>query len=512
MDYLAKLINQTKLKLFFSIFSCALLIILAWYIINYYVKLNKLELLGSLIVWAFILSLIFAIRLSNYLMQPLKNIWLAIMHLAPKTTGIVPPDTDSIKFGKEVVVNLIDQLYEMLSVTNSLKGEEAEKVNSLTQNFIAQSLPLPLFVLDDSETIKFANQAAASYIGSSEKEMIGKNVYMLLDMSFPSEDTFDNWLKKSKDSSATSTQTWERVRLEVRENHPLLMFDLAAYYNQGNPDKIETLLVMFDHTKLYSQEDQAVSFMALSVHELRSPLTLLRGYIEVLEDELGEKVDDELKGFIEKMHAQADLLTAYVNNILNVTRVDDDQLELKLAESDWATVLFASIESMRLRAKVRGITLNCKVAENLPKVGVDRLSIQEVINNLIDNAIKYSGKSKEINIDSHLTENGLIETTVEDHGLGIASSVMSNLFTKFYRDHNNRSQVGGTGLGLYLSKAIVKAHGGNLWVKSHEGQGSVFGFSVLPYSALSEEAKKNEDKEITRSAHGWIKNHSLYRR
>jgi len=512
MDYLSKFLKQTRIKIFISFFLGEIFLIVIWYILFKYLKLSDLDIAGALVLFALLFSLFYSFHLTKYLMQPLKTIWQSIMHLAPEAVGVAAPDLNKVKFGHELVTNLVNQVYQLVNVSNSINKEEALKIKDITHNFIAQNLPLPLFVLDPTETIKYANQAAASYMGFSVEDMIGKNIYMLVDMAFPNEDTFDNWLKETKTKSATAIKTWERVKLDVRDNHPKLMFDLAAFYNQDNPDNIETLLVMFDHTKLYSQEDQAVSFMALSVHELRSPLTILRGYIEVFEEELEGKIDDELKSFIEKMHAQADLLMAYVNNILNVTRVDDDQLELKLAEQDWSTVLNAAIESMRLRAKVRGISLNLKVDEDLPKVGVDRLSIQEVINNLVDNAIKYSGKSKEINIDSHLAKDGLIETTVQDFGLGIPTSTMSNLFTKFYRDHRNRSQVGGTGLGLYLSKAIVKAHGGNLWVRSHEGKGSTFGFSVLPYTKLSEEAKNNDENEITRSAHGWIKNHSLYRR
>jgi signal transduction histidine kinase len=212
------------------------------------------------------------------------------------------------------------------------------------------------------------------------------------------------------------------------------------------------------------------------------------------------------------MQSQAEQLMAFVNNILNVARVDDDQLELRLEKGDWASVLKQAIDSISLRAKVRGIALECKIPPDLPPVGIDRISITEVINNVVDNAIKYSGGSKTIDIEVHLKPDGMIETTVQDYGLGISASIMPNLFTKFYRDHRNRAQIGGTGLGLYLSKAIITAHGGNLWVRSTEGKGSVFGFTIPPYDSLSAEKKGAGNSEIVRSAHGWIKNHSLYRR
>ncbi len=216
--------------------------------------------------------------------------------------------------------------------------------------------------------------------------------------------------------------------------------------------------------------------------------------------------------FMFKMNASAQQLAAFVNNILNVARVDGDQLVLELHEENWGEIIRSAANTLALRAKVRGITLEFSIAQDLPTVGVDRVSIYEVISNLVDNAIKYSGNSKHIRINTHLTQDSLVETTVQDWGVGVPTSVVPNLFNKFYRNHRNQSQIGGTGLGLYLSKAIVSAHGGNIWVRSKDGEGSTFGFTVLPYSQLTAERKASGNSEITRDAHGWIKNHSLYRR
>ena len=513
MDYLERLIHKTKLRLFAVILIGDAILIGGWWLGDNLLGLNSLETAGLLLAIAFIETGLIAVGLGNYLMQPLKATWQAILHLSPTEQNVAAPSLERISFGRELVTNLTTQIYQLVNVADETRAENRRKNADLHNNFVAENLPLPLVLLDGTETIRFANEAAARYIGQPSADMIGKNVYMVLDMSFPSHDTFDVWLKQAKQKSATAVNSWERVRLNVRDNHPARLFDLATYYNRGNPDKLETMLVLFDHTKQYSQDDQAVSFIALSVHELRTPLTLLRGYIEVLQDELEQTIKDpELQSFMLKMRAQAEQLTAFVNNILNVARIDDDQLELKLQSEDWAATLKSAIEMISLRAKVRGITLKCRIARDLPPVGIDSLSIREVINNLIDNAIKYSGSSKVIEIGSHINQEGLVETTVQDFGLGISTSIMPNLFTKFYRDHRNRAQIGGTGLGLYLSKAIVTAHGGSLWVRSKEGEGSTFGFTVLPYDKLSKDQGDGGNQAITRGAHGWIKNHSLYRR
>jgi signal transduction histidine kinase len=513
MDNLELLRHQIRKYLLGLVVAENIVIGGIYWILANYTSLSGPIILGASLALAVVFSWLAVLVGSNLVMQPLRALWQAVLHLNPTEHGVAAPKIEDLRLGRELVASLSAQVYQLATVADQASAKVREEASDLRHNFIAQNLPLPLVLLDTSETIKFANEAAAQYIGIATADMIGKNAYMVLDMSFPSTDTFDSWLKKVKTKSATATMSWERVRLNVRDNHPARLFDLAAYYNQDNAEGNATMLVLFDHTKQYSQDEQAVSFMALSVHELRTPLMLLRGYIEVFEDEIGHTINDpQLRSFMLKMRAMADQLTAFVNNILNVARIDNDQLELQLQSEDWSTTLKSSIEMMSLRAKVRDITLHCRIAKDLPAVGVDRLSIREVIANLIDNAIKYSGDSKTINIETYLNKDGQVETTVQDFGLGIPASVLPNLFTKFYRDHRNRAQIGGTGLGLYLSKAIVDAHGGNLWVRSKENEGSTFGFTLTPYAKLAEDIKQNGNQEITRGAHGWIKNHSLYRR
>ena len=511
MDELDRLLLRMRQRLMALLVLESLIVATIWLVGLQVFNFKPLLLAGISLAVAILLNLAITWVGTGRIIQPLRALRQSILHLSPDVQGVPAPDLTQLAVGRELVTNLVAQLNQLASVAQSVAAVTAQESHSLSHNFIAQNLPLPLIILDASDTILFVNNAAAAYLGIAADQLQGSNFYSVVDMAFPSEDTLDAWLAAVRTRSATSSRSWERVKLNVQEDHPARLFDLAAYYNRDNPDKIETMLALFDHTKQYSQEDQAVSFIALTVHELRTPLTLLRGYIEVFEDEFGNTADPELQGFMQKMRAQAEQLTAFVNNILNVARVDDDQLELRLEEGDWSAILKNAINTLSLQAKVRGITLHCRLNTNLPPVGVDRLSIQEVMSNLLDNAIKYSGESKVINIETHLSKDGMIETTVQDFGLGIADNIMPHLFTKFYRDHRNRAQVGGTGLGLYLSKAIVTAHGGNIWVRSKPGEGSTFGFTLVPYAKLTE-AQKSGDKEISRTAHGWIKNHSLYRR
>ncbi len=508
-DYLSRTKRQYFGILLSALLSGGAIVLGAWVLAVYLIHPLSNLMLGLILAIAIIVaSWLLSIILSKSLIAPLRALWQLIIHITPNG-GLPAPDIESLKIGHELVADLSAQVLQLTSVANIAKLNPTEETN---HDFISNNLPLPLFILDAQETIVFANNHAGDYIGIKPSDLIGKNFYMAADMAFPSENTLDKWLKQVKTNSATANMSWERVRLNVLDNHPTRLFDLAAFYNKDNPQHQETVIVMFDHTKQYSQDDQAVSFIALSVHELRTPLTLLRGYIEALYTDFKESGNQEMTAFTEKMNATAQQLTVFVNNILNVARVDNDQLQLQLHEENWSEIVMSAVNTISLRAKVRGIKIETVIAPDLPSVGVDRISIYEVINNLIDNAIKYSGNSNTIKVEAHVSKEGMIETTVEDFGLGINPSIMPNLFTKFYRDHRNRSQIGGTGLGLYLSKAIIDAHGGNIWVRSQPGKGSTFGFTVQPYAKLAAEVKNSDNKEIVRGAHGWIKNHSLYRR
>ncbi len=455
-------------------------------------------------VWLIVSCLIAAI-ISRKVMQPLKALSQAILHVSPNEHLVAAPKLEDLKIGQELVTSLTRQVYDFAS---TVQPDEATKPHP---NTAIEQIPLPIIGLDESGDIKMANKAATQYL-EQQQPIVGKNIYSLMDLSFQNEQTLDAWIKETTGKSIASTNTWEKVQLTLPSGVHYL--DLAAQFSKHSQSNSDILLVLFDHTKTYSKEDESVSFISLAVHELRTPLTILRGYIEAMSEELEHKnTSPEIADFMNKMEASAENLTTFVSNILNVARIDQNQLSLKLTEVNWPQTLTQIVDNMRLRAKVRNLEIQLAVADDLPAVAADNITIAEVVNNIIENAIKYSGeKSGKIIVSSHMTQDGMVETTIQDFGYGIPTSVLPNLFERFSRNHRTRKTVAGTGLGLYLSKAIITAHSGNIWARSQEGQGSVFGFTLLPYSKLASEAKNSDNKEITRSAGGWIKNHSLYRR
>jgi len=514
MDNLQKFVSQVRGRLVVILLINNLLLFVDWWVIEHLIGASTGKLIITLTVIT-VLSLTLLPWLSTKVItQPTKMIWQAILHIAPDAANVPAPNLKQHSIGRELVANLVSHVYQLASVVDTVEKTAARAHADLKTDFIANSLPLPLIVLDKNQNILFANKAMLDYVKLSASDAVGQSVYSVLDMSFGNEHTLDAWLVQAKANRPVDTKTWERVRLNLPNNQPVRQFDLAAYYNRSNPEGFETLLVFFDHTDSYSQDDQALSFVALAVHELRTPITLLRGYLEALEEDMQGSLTPETADFIHKMKVSAQSLTAFINNMLNVARIENDQLVLQLREDTWPNIVRTAIDDLSLRARVLDVEISANIAPDLPTVGVDRVSMYEVLLNLLDNAIKYSAKSpnKEVLISATVNAEGLVETTVQDAGVGIPAGILPNLFEKFYRSHRSKAQIGGTGLGLYLSKAIVEAHGGHIWVRSKEGIGSTFGFTIVPYAKLADEKKNGDNNDINRGVHGWIKNHSLYSR
>lgn len=510
MDFLAKYQRRLAWRVFVGTTVPLLVSGALWYVCDTLLNFEApftMIIAGSAGISA---SLITTWLLIGSASRPLEKITELIMFYSGKNRSAHLPEFKA-PIARELIESLNRQVYALASGPAPDTGGQVagDTAGSASVQSVLDAIALPIVGIDSNQIITVANKAAANYVDKPLGEMMGKPLYDIFSLSFQNEDSFELWLKKAQESSAVATKVWERVR-HGDGGGGRKQFDMAASFSSGNVSGAETMLAIFDRSELYNLDDEEIGYVALAVHELRTPLTIMRGYIEVFEDELGPTLSPEMADFMHKMRAASQQLTAFVSNILNVARVESDQLTLRLRSENWPEILKAAVNDLELRARVYGKHIELQVDDNLPAVAADRISMHEVINNLVDNAIKYSDKSDRIIVTAGLNNDGVVETSVTDFGIGIPTSVMGNLFQKFHRSHKSSLEIGGTGLGLYLSKAIVSGHGGNIWVRSKEGEGSTFSFTLIPYSQMSEEQLAGEDG-ITRGAHGWIKNHSLYR-
>lgn len=503
--FLEKAQKSIKLFILSWMLLSGLILIALWWATNTWLVEKPIVTLGILVGAWIALSTIIGLYVANQVTKPLTALSKAIMHVSPSPLPIAAPDPEKLSLAKELVSNLIRQVYDYAS-----KSADMDISSPGIGDMTIQQLPVCVIGIDMEANIVFANPRAQEYANISES-LVGKNLYNQFDILFRDQ-TLEDWIEQCRAGSVTAQRIWHGVRMTSYGEQNKYCDLAASFVKQMDPTKAEVVLTAFDETDNYSEQDEELSFIALAVHELRAPLTILKGYIEVFDDELGPSLNPEMQSFMQKMQAAAENLTAFVGNILNVARLEQNQMSLKLKEENWKETLTNIVSDMQLRAKVHGKIIELTIPEGLPTVGIDKVSISEVVINLIDNAIKYSPHDKTlIKVGVTMTKDNIIETTVEDSGVGIPESVMPHLFEKYSRNYRNKASITGTGLGLYLSKALVNAHGGNIWVRSKEGQGTVFGFTILPYSRLADKDKSGDNEAITRSAHGWIKNHSLTR-
>jgi signal transduction histidine kinase len=212
-------------------------------------------------------------------------------------------------------------------------------------------------------------------------------------------------------------------------------------------------------------------FVALISHDLRTPLTSITGYVELaLEDDLPEDV----RGYLQVVSRNSERLLALVNDLLFVARLQTGEMSLEPREVDFVEdVLRDGVRSMQPRAVAKGVMLTCDVAP-VPAATVDRGRVLQVVDNLLSNAVKFTPDGGTVHV-SLAREDGRLVLEVADTGIGIAPEDQRRLFERFFRAENAvERQVPGTGLGLYISRAITEAHDGTLTVRSELGRGSTF--------------------------------------
>jgi PAS domain-containing protein len=226
VDYFQGLRAQIRAYLIFVILAENLLLIGGiWYTVAHLGASLGAVALGAYGV-SIIMTFIITFAAADYSMQPLQAVWQAVVHLEPRE-AVAAPDISKLVVGRVLVSQLTDQIYQIASVAEH--GAGSEQASALDTNFIASSLPLPLFVLNAEQVIVFANRAACTYLGRDATDLTGKDLPAVLNMSFASEQTLADWLEKVKSSNATAATVWERVRLDITDTQPTRLFDLAAY-------------------------------------------------------------------------------------------------------------------------------------------------------------------------------------------------------------------------------------------------------------------------------------------
>jgi len=271
-----------------------------------------------------------------------------------------------------------------------------------------------------------------------------------------------------------------KFNLEARVHHPSGSVCWIHYYGRvfknekGEPTHAAG--VIFDISDRKSVEQKKDEFIGIASHELKTPVTSIKAYTEILYDQFIEAGDNQSAVYLEKLNNQVDRLTRLIRDLLDATRISEGRLALRESSVDMNQLLRDTVEDMQNTSGKHTIELNL---QDLPAIQGDKERLRQVIVNLIANATKYSPEADRVLIKTYRS-NGNINIEVQDFGIGMSEETQSNLFERFFR--SNDPSIGtfpGLGLGLYISMQIIKQHKGTIRVRSEKGNGSVFTI-VLP--------------------------------
>lgn len=236
-----------------------------------------------------------------------------------------------------------------------------------------------------------------------------------------------------------------------------------------------SLLLVQDLTRVRRLEKVRRDFVSNISHELRTPLASLKALTETLRD--GALSDPHAAvRFLERIEIEVDALTQMAQELLDLTRIESGQVSLELVPVSPERLLASAVDRMHAQAERAGLTLKTRDHSRLPPVRADANRLEQVLVNLIHNALKFTEPGGQVTLSAEV-ETSFVRFAVKDSGVGIPVDELERVFERFYKADRARSG-GGTGLGLSITHHIVEAHGGRIWVESVEGRGSTFYFTI----------------------------------
>jgi signal transduction histidine kinase len=307
-----------------------------------------------------------------------------------------------------------------------------------------------------------------------------------------------NDITQEKDYFPNSHRTRSVLVVPVTlEDKVIGVIDLESthldYFTGDDVSFIKLLLspaaIAIKNAQLYEQVKEAnqakTEFMNIASHELKIPMTSIKGYAKLLQMGAGGGLSDQQKEFVGVIASNVDRMARLVNDLLDVSRIEAGRIRLEIQDVQLRDVIDEVLESVRTQVEAKQLNLSVDVDQDLPLLRADYGRMVQIMTNLVSNAYKYTPKGGQVSVVAKSLQNGTpgegegITITVKDTGFGISPEDQTKLFTKFFRsgDQNIRDEPG-TGLGLSITKSMIEAHGGELTFESELGQGTAFMFTL----------------------------------
>ena len=362
-----------------------------------------------------------------------------------------------------------EEIASLSETMNKMAVELRERINTILRQrkeleTVLSSMIEGVFAVDNDERIISMNQSAGDMFEANPSEVQGRSLQ---------EVVRNTDLQRFVTSALSSEEPVEKDIVLYSDGENVLSGH-GTVLNDGEGNRIGALIVLNDVTRLRSLENIRRDFVANVSHEIKTPITAIKGFVETLRDGAIENHGDAER-FLKIIEKHVDRLDAIIQDLLSLSRIEQEveRKEIILNDGHIRDVLLTAVQVCEVKAASRNIRFEISCKEDL-KARINLPLLEQAVMNLLDNAIKYSDNESTIRVEAKQID-GEVVVEVHDHGCGIENEHLPRLFERFYRVDRARSRKqGGTGLGLAIVKHIAEAHGGRISVKSSPGKGSAF--------------------------------------
>lgn len=423
-------------------------------------RVNRIFVTGMLLALG--LTALLGILIAGTITQPIKALTRQAAAVAEGRFEERVPVLGDDEIGQ--LSTAFNEMTDRLSEALSVNEEEKEKLSSILSNMSDGVL-----ATDEIGRVIVVNRRAQAMLGEGA---IGKTVSECLDIDkAPIAETLGG-----KESILLIQRP---LSLSQSEDHLLFRVTLTPI-RRRDKGVVGAIAVLQDVTESEKLEQSRREFVANVSHELRTPLTTIKSYAEALDD--GALEEPPLaERFVGVIRSETERMIRLVTDLLHLSRFDSKQAQLRRQMTDIAEMMEDVVDRFSLQLRQKAITAKVQVDPGLEKAWLDRDGIDQVLDNLVSNAIKYTLDGGSIHLAARLNEAGQLSVTVKDTGIGIPKKDLERIFDRFYRVDKARSRsMGGTGLGLSIAREIVRAHGGHIALDSEPGVGTT-ATVTLPY-------------------------------
>ena len=434
------------------------------------------------LAWLVIVGIIY--MNSSIITRELRKLYQGVKKISSGEFGYMIEDKD--------VDNEVKELYGAFNdMSEKLSRYNEQTIESLTfernkLESVLMSIVNGVVVCDNHDKVILVNNYAKRLLEVEEEDIVNTQIQQFCDSS--GEFCFSEKIALFKDTPLDEDGTPVTFNIEIDKR--ILKCLISPMFTRSN-SYVGYVIILIDVTKEVEMDQLRSHFISNVSHELRTPVTVLRSYIDTLYNYGNDFDFNTQREFIGVMNQEIIRLNRMVNDILDFSRYEAQNVRLDKTKQDIIEIVEDAVNQVQVLAKEHDLTISIMREPDLPQIYVNVDSISRAFMNILSNAIKYSPDGKRIKVRVERSRDGEnVEVSVEDQGPGISEKDQKKVFDRFYRCENATHSVKGTGLGLHLVKVTVeKHHGGQVFVNSKEGEGSTFGFR-LPINPPQEEIEE----------------------